>query len=58
LLAFLPKDLNYACPFSLSTDFISFHKISAAELMRDVKPSGLVPDDRIMTALAFQVRGS
>ena len=33
---------------------IAFHKIPVMELMRDVRPLHVVPDSRIMTALAFQ----
>eukprot|EP00117_Sycon_ciliatum_P024247 scpid46046/ scgid4685/ Serine-enriched protein len=33
---------------------IAFHKIPVMELMRDVRPLRVVPDGRIMTALAYQ----
>lgn len=35
---------------------IEFYKIPATVLMREVHPLGVVPDDRMMNALAFQVR--
>lgn len=44
-------------PHSASSplDYVLFHKMSAAELMRDVKPTAVVPQDRLLTALAYQV---
>ncbi|XP_071491488.1 serine-enriched protein-like [Diadema antillarum] len=35
-------------------DSISFHLIPATTLMQTVKPTGAIPDQKIMTALAFQ----
>lgn len=35
-------------------DLIAFHKIPAAVLMREVHPSGVVPDSVVMNALAYQ----
>ncbi|XP_003725284.1 serine-enriched protein [Strongylocentrotus purpuratus] len=35
-------------------DSISFHLIPATTLMQSVKPTGAVPDQKIMTALAYQ----
>ncbi|XP_033639645.1 uncharacterized protein LOC117300075 [Asterias rubens] len=35
-------------------DTIAFHLIPASTLMQEVKDSGVVPDQKIMTALAFQ----
>lgn len=36
-------------------DTIEFYKIPATVLMREVHPLGVVPDNLIMNALAFQV---
>ncbi|XP_022084725.1 serine-enriched protein-like isoform X2 [Acanthaster planci] len=35
-------------------DTIAFHLIPASDLMQEVRDSGVVPDHKIMTALAFQ----
>ncbi|XP_014677706.1 PREDICTED: serine-enriched protein-like [Priapulus caudatus] len=35
-------------------DLVAFHKIPAAVLMREVHPSGVVPDSVVMNALAYQ----